>query len=381
MPLARDLLSAGTIRVDAESRLGDALPEIHKNRSTHAAVYERDRFSCVIPLHALLPGNPQRIFADLVASRALPVRPGSTSIDEIGRMIEGSSPDGVGITDEQGRFEGVVTKDALLGARLVESKAKAVEMDGRRGELERLVAERTDALRAAVVQLEREIAERKLVQARIEQTLREKETLIEELFHRTRNTLQMIMGLVALQAEANPESGALARAAARTTQRIQAIARVHQCLYQSGDLSRVSVRDCLHGISRELLQNATATGVAPEVHLDIEDQRFLIDTVVPLGLVFSELLANALQHAFPAGRAGNIRVSLKRQGAASSVLTFSDDGVGVPGNFDAWNQPALGLRLVQSIGVTQLGGKVEVSNIGGLSFRLEFPHPVAPARV
>jgi two-component sensor histidine kinase len=300
-------------------------------------------------------------------------------------MIEGPSPDGVGITDEQGRFEGVVTKDALLGARLVESKAKAVEMDGRHGELERLVAERTDALRAAVVQLEREIAERKLAQARIEQTLREKETLIEELFHRTRNTLQMIMGLVALQAEANPESGALARAAARTTARttarIQAIARVHQCLYQSGDLSRVSARECLHGISRELLQSASVAGDAPEVHLDIEDQRFLIDTVVPLGVVFSELLANALQHAFPAGRAGNIRVSLKRQGAASSVLTFSDDGVGVPGNFDAWNQPALGLRLVQSIGVTQLGGKVEVSNIGGLSFRLEFPHPVAPARV
>jgi two-component sensor histidine kinase len=89
----------------------------------------------------------------------------------------------------------------------------------------------------------------------------------------------------------------------------------------------------------------------------VEDISLDLDLSVPCGLIITELLSNALKHAFPAARTGTVTVSLRRGGPGQLVLTVSDDGIGLPEGLDAANADTLGLRIVTML-VEQIKGKL-----------------------
>jgi two-component sensor histidine kinase len=108
---------------------------------------------------------------------------------------------------------------------------------------------------------------------------------------------------------------------------------------------------------------------------------FGIDAAVPLGLIASELVSNALRHAFPGGRGGVVRVTLASAGDGRLSLTVEDDGVGRPpeGERTAGQEPPLGLWIVRTL-AAQLRGDVSYHSKNGFSFTVMFPDPSAPAR-
>jgi two-component sensor histidine kinase len=91
-----------------------------------------------------------------------------------------------------------------------------------------------------------------------------------------------------------------------------------------------------------------------------------IGQIVPFGLIVNELVTNALQHAFPEGRPGVIRVGLNRNGTDELVVEVRDDGVGFPdeGSDDG---DGIGMKLVAAL-TEQIGGNVEIgsSEVGTL---------------
>ncbi len=229
--------------------------------------------------------------------------------------------------------------------------------------------------------LQLEITERKHAEEKIKQSLDEKETLIRELYHRTKNTLQVIRGMIVLQADYLPENQDIRMLVKNTEDRIQVISLVHQMLYKSKDLSHISIKDYIGELSALVLQNSGVSADRIILNIEVEDQIFLLDTAIPFGLILNELLTNSIQHGFPDNRGGTISITLKRVSPDKNILEYSDNGAGVPDGFDFRNSSTLGLKLIHNIGELQLMGKVTFINKNGISCIIEINTSLYKARI
>jgi PAS domain S-box-containing protein len=216
--------------------------------------------------------------------------------------------------------------------------------------------------------------------AAIGQALQEKETLLRELYHRTKNNMAVIDALLELQAADEDKEG-LREAFAEARNRIRTMALVHQKLYDSRDLSRINLRDYLGDLAQLLLDGYAvgASGVA--LSLELADAEVLIDSAMPVGLIVNELVSNALKHAFPAGRNGSLSIRLRAEAGGGFELTVADDGVGLPPGFDPRRDGRLGLQSVFSLAEGQLQGRADCASGPGTSWRVGFRECGRKARV
>jgi two-component sensor histidine kinase/ABC-type amino acid transport substrate-binding protein len=229
--------------------------------------------------------------------------------------------------------------------------------------------------------LEAEIAERRLAEEKITQALHEKEALIRELYHRTKNTMQIIQSMVELQAADYPESDHINLLVKNTRDRIQAISLVHNMLYSSRDLSKISIAEYVRELTALILRNAGQAGQRISLDIHVDDHLFLIDTAIPFGLILNELMTNSLRHAFPDNRPGTISIALTREAPDRTVLRYADNGVGVPSGFAFRAQDTLGLQLIHNLGELQLMGNVQFDTVGGLRCTVDIPLTLYTERV
>jgi PAS domain S-box-containing protein len=196
----------------------------------------------------------------------------------------------------------------------------------------------------------------------MEASLKEKEVLLGEIHHRVKNNLQVVQSLLRMSARLLPPGEARASSEA-TIQRIHAMALVHERLYQSKDVSSLSLSNYL----RDLFKGVVASNSAPsgqiQLFLDTEEIPLTLDLAIPFGLLVNELIANCFKHGFPDERRGTIEISIHRVDGVVHVAV-SDDGVGLPEHFDAAACPSMGLKLAASL-AHQLGGALEFSNGNG----------------
>jgi PAS domain S-box-containing protein len=227
----------------------------------------------------------------------------------------------------------------------------------------------------------RDISERKLAEMRVLQSLREKETLLRELYHRTKNTLQIIRGMIVLQAAEFQASADVQRMVENTEQRIQAISLVHQMLYQSQDLSQISLRHYVQELCALVMQGFGLGNDRIRLDLTSDDQFVLLDTAIPFGFILNELLTNSVKYAFTDQRPGLITIRIMRSGEGRTRLLYTDNGVGVPPGFDFRHHGTLGLRLIFSIGEQQMNGRVDMKSGNGVVCDFESPNTLYKPRV
>jgi len=207
--------------------------------------------------------------------------------------------------------------------------------------------------------------------AQLRDALKEKETLLQEIHHRVKNNLQVISSLINIQ-QRKLEPGSSRHALQECQSRVQAIALIHEKLYQSRDYSRVPFSQYAKGLATNIFH---ATGSSPgAVNLEIAfgEVALAVDKAIPCGLILNELLTNAVKHAFPQERPGTVRVELDQTAAGSVRLAVTDDGVGLPADLDFRQSDTLGMQLVCTL-AEQLAAKLEVKRTGaGTSFELVF---------
>ncbi|GCL65516.1 PAS domain S-box protein [Pseudaquabacterium pictum] len=215
-----------------------------------------------------------------------------------------------------------------------------------------------------------DITERRRQQALIEQALAEKETLLKEVYHRVKNNLQVVQSLLSLQSQTLPD-GAAREAVDDSAQRVRAMALVHEKLYQSGNLSAVSLQVYVKDLVDQIAEALGTDRRKVRLHLDIADVQTGLDNAVPFGLLLTELITNCLKHAFEGRQSGDIWVRLSRE-ADGDHLTVSDNGVGLPTGFNSAAQStSMGLQLADGL-AHQLGGQLRAHTANGavLSARL-----------
>ena len=171
-----------------------------------------------------------------------------------------------------------------------------------------------------------------------------------EVEHRVKNTLQLISSIVLLQGR-RAQDDAARQALRAVQQRVAAISVAHRHVGWSDEAETVVVAALVREIVNDLAGSADRDGVA--IELDLEPVTTAGRQAAPVALLVSESVGNCLRHAFPDGRAGRVRVILRRT-EANFELTVADDGVGM----NATTQPAgFGLTVVQLM-AQQLRGRL-----------------------
>ncbi len=217
----------------------------------------------------------------------------------------------------------------------------------------------------------------------IKKLLSEKDILIRELYHRTKNTMQVIRALIMLQAAEYSSNEEIQKLVKITNSRIEAMSLVHQKLYCSKNLSRISIKEYIEELTG-LIINQFIAGKGSDISLTIsvdEDHHFILDTAIPLGLILNELITNSLKHGFPDQKDGSITIKLGRSLPDKYKLVYVDNGVGFPEGFDFRSSNTLGLTLIQQIGEVQLLGTVELYSDSGVCCSIVFPDNLYRARV
>jgi PAS domain S-box-containing protein len=220
---------------------------------------------------------------------------------------------------------------------------------------------------------ERKDAEERLksLNADLIQGIKEKDALLRELFHRTRNNMQVIISLLCAEAD-RINDPLVSEVIRKSNQRIMTMSLVHKKLYERNDLSTVDLKDYCQDLIQFLLEDDPERSDSVRIDLAADNVPVLIDTAIPFGLVAYELLSNALRHAYPQGQGGRIRVSLHKSGDGEIGLEVSDDGAGLPLGLDAGKGETLGFWLVNNLVKSQLNGRVWFVNEHGLSCHLAF---------
>jgi two-component sensor histidine kinase len=195
--------------------------------------------------------------------------------------------------------------------------------------------------------------------------LLEKERLLREIHHRVKNNLQIVMSLLNSQADSLQDQAALL-AIQESQHRVQAMALIHQKLYQSEQVARVEIASYINDLVVYLRDAYQLHG---SVRFNLSVQPLELD--VTLGLIINEAVTNALKYAFPGHRAGTVTLSLKPGAGTTYELGIADDGVGLPANYDPARSRSLGMTLLHGFS-GQLGGELTIASPPGLRIGLLF---------
>lgn len=215
-----------------------------------------------------------------------------------------------------------------------------------------------------------DITERKRVEETTKAALREKDILLREIHHRVKNNLQIIASLLKLQSALieNVEARSMFK---MSHDRIRTMALIHEKLYQSKDLARIDFSAYIRSLGTHLLASYAVTPGDVRIATRADHVYLDINTAIPCGLIINELVSNALKHAFPRGRTGEIHVECHASKDGPYTLLVSDNGVGFPPEVDFQSTETLGLQLVNTL-VRQLEGSIALDTAGGTKYTITF---------
>ena len=297
------------------------------------------------------------------------------------------SPDGIVVSDEEGIVHFVnnalITMfgrekekfvGELFGFPIITGESTEVEIIGKSGEIGvaelRLVETEWEGESAYLTSI-RDITERKRSEDQIRAALKEKEVLLKEIHHRVKNNLQVISSLLKLQSR-NIKDEKTLEMFKESQNRVRSMALIHEKLYQSSDLANIDFGGYVSDLVGNLFQSYGENTGKVALKKDIEDISLGVEAAIPCGLIINELISNALKYAFPDGRKGEIKIALQPSDENKVRLTVSDNGIGIPENFDIKNTKSLGLHLVNILAEDQLKGEVELDRTNGTKFSIKF---------
>ena len=215
----------------------------------------------------------------------------------------------------------------------------------------------------------RDISERKQSESQVKASLLEKEILLKEIHHRVKNNLLVVSSLLEWQTDYSKDPSWI-KMIGESQNRIYAMALIHEKLYQSNSLARIDLSEYLETLIHQLTISCNLGGDQVLVSRKLDSMFLNIETVTPCGLIINELVSNVFEHAFPAGRSGNLFIaSHKDEGKV--VITIKDDGIGLPHDFELGKAESMGFQLV-SLLTQQLEGELRFNQSNGTEIQLVF---------
>ena len=210
---------------------------------------------------------------------------------------------------------------------------------------------------------------------RRDRMLLSKDATIREIHHRVKNNLQTISSLLRLQGR-RLESAEAKAAVEESVRRIRTIALVHETLSRDvGD--DIDFKEILLPLAAMVEEGLQSPDRPVRLKIEGDAGRLPASVATPLAVVLTELLQNAVEHAFVDGRPGTISVAMANDGSVLEVRV-SDDGVGLPEGFRIEDVTGLGLSIVRTLVTSELLGTIEMRDAApGTEVKLRLLMPEA----
>ena len=216
-----------------------------------------------------------------------------------------------------------------------------------------------------------DFTERKRAEEALKASLHEKEVLLREVHHRVKNNLQIVSSLLNLQSRQITDP-AMLDVFASTRDRVRAMASVHEQLYENDNFAEISLPMQIGSLTRMLTRAHATGGAGIQPVLQLDPVTVDLNTAVPLSLIASELITNALKYAFAGRPDGKLAIGLHADGEWHE-LSVADDGPGLPADLDPATSRTLGLRLVRDL-ARQIRGELEMkSTASGTCITVRWP--------
>jgi two-component sensor histidine kinase len=228
--------------------------------------------------------------------------------------------------------------------------------------------EQTFALSLAIVFASNlEARQRRALQAKLDEELKEKTVLLKEIHHRVKNNISVVSSLVNLQSTKSKDDYHKALFA-ECINKINSIAGIHELIYKSKSLSEINANEHLSSLLENLKQFYHFEKSAIVLEYYIEDVFLDIEFALPLALIVNEVVTNAYKHAFKGKTEGRIKLSFT---AEQSVMTLkiSDNGQGFSDQENV--QTSLGFDIISGL-ASQLDATYNYTTNEGVSFVLSF---------
>lgn len=201
------------------------------------------------------------------------------------------------------------------------------------------------------------------------ESLKEKEVLLKEVYHRVKNNLQIISSLLNLQS-GSIDDVTLKRILIDSINRIHAMSVLHEMLYQSNNKASIVMADYIKNIVAHIYKISDTDSNRIQYHSEMDHVILNLDQAIPCGLAINELISNVFKHAYPDNQAGEFSIVMKQNG---NMVTISvrDNGVGMQEHASK-TKKSLGLSLVRQLG-KQLGDDVTIKVDKGTEVTISFP--------
>lgn len=224
-----------------------------------------------------------------------------------------------------------------------------------------------------VVVLFKDVTEKVLTDHELKKSLSEKEILLNEVHHRVKNNLQVVIGLMQMQSAAFRDVPLVSEFILQSENRIKAMGLIHETLYQTNHYSGINIVSYI-----QLLYTYLCNAIGkPEVEFSIETpiNKISIKDPSALGIVLNEIISNSLKYAFPDNSKGKISVVIVEATDDTVLITIEDNGRGIE-NID--KQPkGLGIELIFGL-IRQINGKVEMETFPSFKYSITIPHIQSP---
>jgi PAS domain S-box-containing protein len=215
-----------------------------------------------------------------------------------------------------------------------------------------------------------DVTDRRVREEALQEALQARDVLMHEADHRIKNSLQLVASLLRLQLS-RADDLAIKQALAEAVARVDAVANAHLALQRSPDLRSMDIDRMLE----ELCARMAALNPAIAIQCRAETCASLdAEQAIPLGLIASELLTNALRHAYPAGTEGEVALSI-RQDEGRLEMIVADGGAGLSGPA---GRPGLGTTVVTAL-ARQIGASVATHSHPGEGTVVTITMPLSPA--
>ena len=201
-------------------------------------------------------------------------------------------------------------------------------------------------------------------------SLREKEVMLQEIYHRVKNNMQIISSMLKLQSVHVTDENAL-NLFKNCQNRVRSMSLVHEKLYRSKDLSRTNFGDYINSLMRNLFISYGVSEKRIRYNIEAKDIFLNISTAIPCGLIINELITNSIKFAFPDDKKGHIIIKLSKDKKDKFTLIIRNDGIDFPEEIDLENPSSFGMQLVNIL-TQQLHAESDIVRKGGTTFKFIF---------
>jgi two-component sensor histidine kinase len=204
----------------------------------------------------------------------------------------------------------------------------------------------------------------------VEKKISNDHLLLKEIHHRVKNNLNIIIGLLELQAQ-NIQDESVKELFRESINRIRSMAIIHEYLYRHDSHSQIDLSVYIESLTDNLLSVYADSRRELLINYSLDNIATDFDIAIPIGLIVNEVVTNSIKHAFIDKQKGVIDINLEKRDN-QIILAIKDNGIGIPVNLDIENIKTLGLQLIKLL-VDQLNGKYRMIRENGTTVQIEIP--------